>query len=121
MLYLYLVQLQNELGAGEKIFESVFNSTCTSNPITVSKFIVIFPPKFEEFVYGNLLLAHKHVPHDKSSTSSKYFPIICNPSGNPSCKSTRNRNSLVLLQGSLELLKYHLHTSSMDLLCFHQF
>ena len=29
---------------GENIFEFVFNSTCTSNPITVSKFIYLFPP-----------------------------------------------------------------------------
>ena len=47
-------------GAGEKIFELVFNSTWTSSPMIVSKFIRLSLLKLLVFDYGIVLLAQKH-------------------------------------------------------------
>src|SRR5699024_5625895 len=50
----------NPDGEGENIFEFVFSSTCTSKPMTVSKFIQLFLLQVLEIVYGNPLLVQKH-------------------------------------------------------------
>src|SRR5699024_10324391 len=101
----------NAFGLDENIFDLVFNSTCTSKPITVSKFILV-SLHCSDVSYDDSLLVQMYKRHDIIILHQNAFRLIVSQASN---QVLYTRLEQIKLAGRLNLHEpstHHSYTSS---------